>query len=44
MKSGYEKAGMSAQEEEFYTMAEEISAKLSRIIELLERQGAVRPG
>ena len=44
MKTGYETAGMSAQEEEFYTMAEEISEKLSRIIDLLEKQGRVRAG
>ena len=44
MKTGYEKAGMSASEESFYEIADEISQKLSRIIVLLERQGSVRPG
>lgn len=44
LKTGYEKAGMSASEETFYDLAEEISSKLDRIITLLERQGSVRPG
>ena len=44
MKTGYEKAGMSASEESFYEVAEEILAKLDRIVMLLERQGSVRPG
>ena len=41
MKTGYEMSGMSACEEEFYKLLE---MKLDRIIELLERQGSVRPG
>jgi hypothetical protein len=44
MKTGYEKSGMTAQEGAFYDMASEISLKLDRIIQLLERQGSVRPG
>jgi hypothetical protein len=44
IKTGYEKGGMSASEETFYDMMDEISDKLGRIIELLERQGSLRPG
>ena len=44
MNTGYQKLGMSASEESFYEIAEEISQKLTRIIVLLERQGSVRPG
>lgn len=35
---------MTEKEVIFYTIAEDISEKLTRIIEILERQGSVRPG
>lgn len=44
MKTGYETAGMSAQEEEFYALCQAILSRLERICDLLERQGSVRPG
>jgi len=44
MKTGYEKAGMSASEETFYELMEEMLAKLDRIAYLLEKQGSVRAG
>jgi hypothetical protein len=44
MKTGYEKAGMSAQEEEFYDLGILLCQKLDRIIDLLERQGSLRAG
>lgn len=39
-----EKLGMSATEQSYYDVATTISEKLDRIIELLERQGSIRPG
>ncbi len=44
MKTGWEKVGMTDKEQAFYELILELADKLDRVIDILERQGAVRPG